>query len=512
MAKQKMGDASLGRVLPALIGSVRLEARSLIFWLVALLVIGISLFVIVNANAIFASTPEIEENITVGDEGSGSVISVEINRQGAVLVDGQKMNRIFYPLPQTDELRFKVVDKPGYTIGGLTVTVRFADSLPPETKIKSLAVHGITEASERQIDDQTLQYTAFDLGPEATYTIVAQLPKGMIDWSLSRQIIGWSIGFSPAFWLGLSFSLPLLTFIILMIMFGPNLLVSLRSPKVALPTAPPVNLPPGIINILVNGRVSSRALAATLLDLANRGYISIFRKGEGDFVFAKRSAWRGVAPFELILLNQLFASQHYKAETDDIQLSVGENLFSKPIAQAYLSLYDAASRTGYFHHNPAQIHRRYQIAGLILFFLGLGVFGIGLAFEIQPNFSLFLFAGVILMALVIILAAPMIPVLTPQGEQARQQWLAFRRYLADPSPINYTDGAQDHYEKYLPYAIVLNQEVAWANRFREHPFAVPVWYDSTEKTIAIEDFANGLYSIVGAVAKLFASAKEPTVQ
>jgi hypothetical protein len=135
-----------------------------------------------------------------------------------------------------------------------------------------------------------------------------------------------------------------------------------------------------------------------------------------------------------------------------------------------------------------------------------------LFFDLQPTYTIFFFAGLMTMALVIIVAASSVPLLTPAGEASRQQWLAFQRYLGDARTLGYVEGAQAYYQYYLPYAIVLQQEVAWARRFRDYPFMLPEWYDSTIETLSIEDFANSIYTIIGSVSHLFSSSKEPTVQ
>jgi hypothetical protein len=240
-------------------------------------------------------------------------------------------------------------------------------------------------------------------------------------------------------------------------------------------------------------------VAATIIDLANRGYLTVFNKGNGKFSFAKRRPWQGLLPYETLLLTQLFTPTNYRSTNQDIEISLGSSLFSRSIGKVYIAMYDSATQAGYFEHNPAV-------------FLGLLAFAGTLFLEIEPSFILFFFAGLMTMALVIILAADSVPLHTSAGLAARNQWLEFKNYLGDPTSLGYAEGAQAYYQKYLPYAVVLKKEVAWAQRFQQYPFARPDWYDSTDDSLAIEDFANGLYGIIGTIGEMFAGAKEPTVE
>ncbi len=511
MAKGLSGDESLRRTIKEIVKTTQIQRRHLLFWLfIGLFSLG-AVFLAYNAGYLFASEPEIQESTDFG--GASYTVKVGVYPDGRVVVNGRQSHRILQPLTDFDELRYKVLDKPGYALDELQVIVQFKEPLPKETKLRSFAIHGIDEASEEQVDDHTLVYSASGIGPQAVYTIVAELPKHYIKWPLWRQFLATIVNLPGFFWLSLACALPILTLLLLMTMFWGDLkrLLPHRSqPALAEPPGP---VPPAIVGILTRGKISSREVAATLLDLANRGYLTIYNKGEGRFSFAKRKPWKGLTTYETLLLSQLFTADDYKSSQEDIELSLGDHLFSPEIARVYLAMYDEAARLGYFRLNPGRLHQRYRAIGLGLFFVSLAAFIATLAFGIQPTYTLFLWAGAMSTALIVMIAADSVPLLTPAGEQARNNWLSFDDYLSQSALISYTEGAQAHYEKYLSYAVVFGKEVDWANRFRNHPFARPDWYDSNDdEAMAIETFANGLHTIVGSIAKLFAAAKEPTVE
>jgi hypothetical protein len=472
--------------------------------------IGGLIIIVRQSDPSFASVDVIEEQIGASS-GAGVMIPITIRSNGVAVVNGLPTTKIFRPLSGIDEFRYKVFDHPQTVIDQVTIRVTFPYPLPEEAKIVSYAVHGVDQYTETRIDEKTVEYAAVGIGPDATYTIVATLPAGQIDWPIDRQIAGQLISWSPQTWLSIGVAMPILALAVLLFMYWPGIRALLKVNKNDMLVQPPSQLSPAIVGILINGRISAREIAAALVDLANRGYLSVFRRGDDNFSFAKRNPWNGLQSFELQLLQQLLAQVAFKSTGQDIESTIGANLFSAPIAKIYLSMYDAASHYGYFVKNPAEIHRRYRFIGLLLFFTGLLAFIAVLLLEIQPSYILFLLTGMMGVALIIIFLSDQVPLLTPQGEQARRQWLAFRNYIADRDLISYTEGAKDYYRSFLPYAIVFKEEIEWANRFREHPFAVPDWYDSSEDAIAIEDFANGLHPIVGTIAELFSAAKEPTV-
>lgn len=506
--KAAAGD-NLGHALKEVAKSMRLQKRHLAFWVILILFSSGLFYVAKNAGSLFASTLDINENISA--TSNAYTVNISIAQDGQATVNGKKSYAIFRPEPNFDELKYKVFDKPESFIDRVVVRVHFFTPLPTDTKPISFAVHGIEQATQQIIDEHTIEYQAFGVGPEATYTIAAEIPSGTINWPFWLRSISKVNSLSPIAWLVIGITLPVITLIVLVLMFGHRLRSFVAGEPQLVRAGPPQALPPALAGILVNGRISSREIAATLLDLANRGYLTVFNRGNGEFSFAKRAPWQNLHSFELILLSQMFGNDGYKSSGQDIQVTVGAQLFSPQISKVYIAMYDAATQLGLFYANPATIHRRYRFAGLMLFFLGLLAFIAVLLFEIHPAYLVFFFAGVMTMALVIMFAADTVPLWTKQGEEARLHWLEFRNYLASPVALGYVEGTQDYYEKFLPYAVAMKAEIQWAHRFQNFPFRVPDWYGSTQQNLAIEDFANGLYGIVGSIAQLFASAKEPTI-
>ncbi len=512
VTKPKKRDSGLKRALPEVLKSVKFNKRHLLFYVVLFLFVAALTFVIKNSTNLFASNLELAEESAYTGE-SGYTVDITVDHYGQAKVDDKTKPGLIKPLTSFDEFKYKVFNKPGTFVDQLTILVHFENELPADTKLQSFAVHGIDSATEEQVDGNTIRYSATGIGPEAEYTVAAQLPPGSIAWPTWKKLGGIISGMPVWFWIGLAIILPLAALAMIIAMFRSRIKSFVKGePSAESQTNQlPEKLSPAMVGILVHGRVSSREIAATLVDLAQRGYITLFDKGEGQFAFAKRRPWQGLQSFELTLLSQMFDNPSYKASNGDIEVAVGAELFSKKVTKVYLSMYDEITKIGYFEHNPAAVHSRYRFTGLVLFFVGLLAMITTLLFNLEPAFIIFFFAGLMMMALVIIFAADSVPLRTKAGEEARLRWLTFQNYLAAPEQLGYIEGAQDFYERYLPYAITLKVETNWVHRFQNFPFKIPDWYGSTSESPTIETFANSLYDIVGSVGQLFSSSKEPTI-
>jgi hypothetical protein len=280
---------------------------------------------------------------------------------------------------------------------------------------------------------------------------------------------------------------------------------------------PPEKISPAITGVLIDGAVGSREIAATLIDLAERGYIYIVNKGNGQFSFGIRrsgdlATLPGLSDFERELLAKIFLPKTYKSTVADVEMRIGRHIFSRKIAQFYLAVYNEATRLGFFVKNPAKVHLAWKYTGVGLFFLCFLGFIIGALMCADPKFSLLFCVGGMIASSVIIKFSSFMPARTNIGDGQLQEWLEFREYLTDKKPATGIETLQGKFEEYLPYAIVLGAEVDWAKRFTKERFSPPDWYDSPERVVTLESFAQQLFPLIGYVAENLARSHEPTVE
>ena len=241
---------------------------------------------------------------------------------------------------------------------------------------------------------------------------------------------------------------------------------------------------------------------------SNRGVFSFIKKRSVDLGVSPGGALR---PFEKVLLSKIFNSQQEKSSLKDIQVRIGRHVFSRKIAEVYMEIYQNITKKGYFMENPRILHRKYRNLGLMLFFIAFLGFIFGIFFAPEPKFLLIFWAAMIFTSFIIIRLSPQIPNRTIKGQKELEEWLKFKKYLSEQSPIGYLEGTQRLFEKYLPYAIAMQVEVEWARRFIEHPFQIPDWYLCSKPVVILEDFINDLFPVIGFVSKELAASKEPVV-
>lgn len=126
-----------------------------------------------------------------------------------------------------------------------------------------------------------------------------------------------------------------------------------------------------------------------------------------------------------------------------------------------------------------------------------------------PRFTAFFWVGMMISALVVIFLAKSIPLRTQMGTEALSNWISFKKFLSNPNPIAYTPTVHQLFEAYLPYAIALHCEAAWARRFREHNFTVPGWFLTDKQGLGLDDFCLSLFPIVSYVGRSLSALREP---
>ncbi|MDQ5853521.1 MAG: DUF2207 domain-containing protein [Chloroflexota bacterium] len=244
-------------------------------------------------------------------------------------------------------------------------------------------------------------------------------------------------------------------------------------------TEPPEELPPGIAGTLLDEKADLQDILATLVDLANRGFLRIEEHQEEGF-FRSSSTFRFVRlrsdddtlrPYEQKLLDKVFGSSHMRDLTDL------KEKFYTAIGDLETSLYDETVKVGYFPESPKTTRYKYGFSALALILLvGLGgFFGLALIVDVAPlALLLWIAAGIVAVAFGIL--SFFMPRKTPAGAAAASKWRAFKRYLEDIDKYTDVAEARDQFARYLPYAIAFGLEQSWVRRFAAVDAPVPGWY------------------------------------
>ncbi|EKD57047.1 MAG: hypothetical protein ACD_58C00015G0004 [uncultured bacterium] len=488
--------------------------KQLLFFLIVIPILIIGGYLISKQ---FSSASVVD---VAGPTSSSNSYKVDINigKDAKVTVNGVETPRLMHIGETQDLFRYIAAGEEGTYIEAIQITVHLpAGANLKEVKPIIYAVHGVDEASFTQPNSQTIVYNASNISPSATFTVVANLPSGLIEFPFWQRFIYTLANMSAYWWLLISIIPFVAAFLYLYIMTRKTLSEwHLPNIKDEL-SKPPTNLGPAELAILYDGKVTSKAISAILVDLAHRNYINIINK-DGDFSFGKKANIKlenwlnntNLRDYEKVLLSKIFSSDELASGQKDILFRVSHHVFSRKIAQVYVDIYGAVSNRGFFLKDPVKMYQHYRQFGLILFFVGFFGLIVGLVLSIEPKFFLIFWLMLMFTAMLIIKLAPNLPSRSAQGRKELLEWVKFKNYLTKNEPIDGGVGS-GLFEQYLPYAIALGCEVEWAKRFLGKTFMVPNWYISTTSVVLLEDFTAGLYPIISQVSRTLVLSKEPII-
>lgn len=471
---------------------------------------------------------------------SESVIT--INSNSSVTIDGKKSKARFTPLNDFDRMQLILIEKPTSSIPYANYTVKLPANIDVDSiNIIPTLVHSYTfEVDKHVINRNTFSISAQNISPQGTMSLQIDFPKGQLSYPASLAVISFLINTSLSWWIGLSLAIPLICFIILSIIIFKRTSFSRQFKDVQPLNKPPSDLPVAICEVLMDGRITKKSLAATIVDLANRGYVEIGYHGS-NFKLGKHRQFKlpsevdiakiqapseieailqavsqikdktDLKYYERLLLSKLFSQAAPIVNREDVEVRIEHRLFSEKIAMFYQEIYQIANRNGYFLENPAGYHKKFKIAGIILFYTGFIGFGLGIKFFPDPKTALLIWVGMIFSALVLISNSSKLPILNEKGIQELRNWMAFKKYLTSSDPVPYSRMSSNIFQKYLPYAIVFDVEREWSARFRDHPFMPPVWFISDDTYTTIEQFDSELFPMIEWIGQSLSLARTPTV-
>lgn len=450
-------------------------------------------------------------------------LNVELQDGGNATINGKSYGGLIRFEREVDQFDYQAYQQDGAFIGQLTTIVHLPrDVDTTQVVARHAASFGVQTPEPIITSSRTITYTAFNLTPNAEYRLELLLPKGSVTPSLIRAITDGLRTLPASTWLIAAIAMPALASLVLLLM----LQIAVRGWRGAKTTAerstpPDETVPPAIAGVLVEGKVSPRSLAATLLHLAERGYLQITHRTNG-FTFGKKRSVDSAGPegaaamasFEQILMEKLLRADSIRTTAEDIQLRLGSHVFSRKIAEVYLEMYQAAVDRKWFVKNPQASYQQFRALSFVVIGLALIGFVTGVLIGPDPYFYLLGWVGLFFVGIVMQRIIPFLPQRTSAGLTAYEQWVEFKNFLKrrqaiDPVSLKGVN-AQGLYERYLPYAIVFGVEVEWTERFLDLPFSMPAWYTSTSDIHVIDEFANSLFPFIGTVASDLAGAREPS--
>jgi uncharacterized protein (TIGR04222 family) len=224
--------------------------------------------------------------------------------------------------------------------------------------------------------------------------------------------------------------------------------------------APPEGIRPGQAGVVIDERAQTVDVAATLVDLAVRGFLVIQEIPKEGF-FGKPD-WRMVRldadPEQLLAYERLLLEGVFR-DGGEVTLSSLRATFAERLNKVEESLYADAAAHGWFLARPDKVRARWRLLGVLLVLVAAAVafFTIG-----TTSFGLVGIAAVVV-AIVFFVGANRMPARSAKGTAMLRRVRGYRRVIetADANLARWAE-QENVFPKTLPYAIVFGLTDVWA--------------------------------------------------
>ncbi|MCB9845205.1 MAG: DUF2207 domain-containing protein [Phycisphaeraceae bacterium] len=242
---------------------------------------------------------------------------------------------------------------------------------------------------------------------------------------------------------------------------------------------PPEHLTPLEVGTIIDERVNTGDITATLIDLAVRGYLRIDASGaarEGDIKASRvslirlREADDRLTNAEHTLFASIFDSK------DRVKLSALEHKFYDHLPAIREDTYTRLADAGYFAGRPDVVRAGWLAIGIVwLGLVGLAAFALFKA-DVFPPLPLII-AGILTGPQALALA-PFMPRKTAKGRRALEGIRGLEEYIARAEVEELDEQARRaRFETLLPYAMALGLSEVWGEKFDGLFTPEPTWYD-----------------------------------
>jgi uncharacterized membrane protein len=351
-------------------------------------------------------------------------------------------------------------------------TVYASIQLPPGIPGSSITAQGYTGFQSEQgqqytyaIDGNHITFsTTQNLQPYQGFTVVVTWPKGFVHEPSWYQRLYWFLKDNLFFiWtMSLLLSLIMLVLYVFIVARRKN-----RQGTIIPLFYPPAHFTPSLVGFMKLRAFKDKLLAADIVNLAVRGFITISSESSGSFfsentytltlVKDSLSKKESLSEYEATLLTTLFSA--HDSQEEPRALVVTEQNAS--IIQAALKKAD----------EQCQNLSESYITTLCVIMYEIFLIVISILWLVSAIFSLFFVIYFFVFILVIGLINHFHRAYTPEGRRIQDQIDGFELYLttAETERMNIIGTpptkTPELYERYLPYAIALGVEKQWTQQF-----------------------------------------------
>lgn len=262
-------------------------------------------------------------------------------------------------------------------------------------------------------------------------------------------------------------------------------------------TEPPEALPVAMAAALaVKGRGIGYQSVATLLDLADRGVLSVRelprRFGARQYELAQVPGKHELADHEIEALTLAFAGSG-----DDVAMSRARARLARGGRRFSKALNGDLEARGLLDPSRQAVRSRLTVVSIgMLFAAGVACIGVAPLIPRYDGWPFLLPLALAVSGLVgVVIAAATTP-LSDAGLMQSARWRGFKRYLKDVAEARDGNGASTIRPRWVVYGIALGLAYQWARYLKKHPAAAPPWFISA----AGEDAGGAFAAFVGSSA------------
>lgn len=245
--------------------------------------------------------------------------------------------------------------------------------------------------------------------------------------------------------------------------------------------SPPLNLRPAQLGTLMDESADTLDVAATIVDLAVRGYIKIEEKpkkwflGKDDFVLEKISKDNlSLLLYEKLLLEKIFRTEN------SIKISELKNKFYYDLVEIKSQLYKNVTEEGFFYTNPEKMRKTYAGFSILALIASVSFFAFGLYSSVLIS-SLSL--AVVICSMVFIPVSKFIPKKTTKGFEIYKKGLGYKMFLekVETYKQKFLEN-KNLFSEVMPYTIIFGITEKFAKEFEKLgiPVENPNWYTSSK--------------------------------
>jgi len=245
---------------------------------------------------------------------------------------------------------------------------------------------------------------------------------------------------------------------------------------------PPDDLPAGMVGTLLDERADMEDIIATLVDLAQKGVLTITEEKiedrwgiETDFLYTRSddsTAEDNLRPYEKSLLQALFRGRK-TASLSDLK-----EKFYTHLPSLKREMYETVTEEGLFDRSPEDVRSRYLFLGVVLLGLAAVVgFMLTSSFGDLTGAAILPAIGIGLTGIFMLILSNFMPRKSDEGSESAARWRAFQTYLKNIDQYAEMDSQKSIWDRWLPYAIAFGFEKEFIRKFEAAGAPAPEWYN-----------------------------------